>query len=191
MRITPLFLLALITSSAQLGLAQETTPASPASQPDQTVDELSPELASIRAGSEAFVDAFNAHDAQATSALWTEDAEYIDDRGNTYAGRDSIETMYSGFFADNSEVKLQIAIDSIRLIGGTVAIEDGRALVQPAPEGAPGVSKYTAVHVKLDGKWQMASVRDTWIESTVTRESTADLQWLIGTWVAEEHGVHR
>ena len=35
----------------------------------------------------------------------------------------------------------------------------------------------------------MASVRDTWIEAQVTRQSVADLGWLIGTWVAEEHGV--
>ena len=80
-------------------------------------------------------------------------------------------------------------IDSLRLLSGDVAIEDGRALVEPPPPGAAGVSKYTAVHAKVDGKWLMASVRDTWIEAQVTRQSVADLDWLIGTWVAEEYGV--
>ena len=35
----------------------------------------------------------------------------------------------------------------------------------------------------------MASVRDTWIETPAAVSSAADLEWLVGTWVAEEHGV--
>ena len=35
----------------------------------------------------------------------------------------------------------------------------------------------------------MASVRDTWIETPASVRSAADLEWLIGTWGAEEHGV--
>jgi hypothetical protein len=77
----------------------------------------------------------------------------------------------------------------LRLLSDNVAIEDGRAIVDPPPPGAPGVSQYTAIHCNVDGKWLMASVRDTWVEAQVSRQSVADLGWLIGTWVAEEHGV--
>jgi len=35
----------------------------------------------------------------------------------------------------------------------------------------------------------MASVRDTHIETPAPASSSTDLEWLIGTWVAEEHGV--
>lgn len=186
MRLMTSMILGLITSSAQFGLAQDTRSASPDSQTEQ-VDQ-SPELAMIRSQSQAFVDAFNNHDPNGIAALWTEDAEYIDDSGTTYSGRESIAQMYTAFFDQNADVKIQIAIDSLRLLSDNVAIEDGSALVQPAPVGAPGVSQYTAVHVKVGDKWRMASVRDAWIETPVTRESTADLGWLIGNWVAEEYG---
>ena len=153
------------------------------------VDPSEADLKLIRAGSEVFVAAFNKHDAKAVAALWTEDGEYIDDTGHTIAGREAIEKDYAEFFAANPNIEIQIVIDSLRVISGDIAIEDGRAIVDPPPPGAPGVSKYTTVHTKVDGKWLMASVRDTWIEAQVTRQSVADLGWLIGTWAAEEHGV--
>ncbi len=157
----------------------------PAAQPDPAAADIG----LIRAGSESFVDAFNKHDAQAVAALWTEQGEYVDDTGRTIAGRDAIEKDYAAFFAENPDVKIQISVDSLRVLSGEVAIEEGRAVAEPAPPGAPGVSKYTAVHAKVDGKWLMASVRDSWIEAQVSHQSVADLDWLIGTWVAEEYGV--
>ncbi len=51
------------------------------------------------------------------------------------------------------------------------------------------ISKYTAVHVKVDGKWLLASVRDTVSESSSAAGVLADLDWLIGDWIAEENGV--
>ena len=140
-------------------------------------------------GSEAFVAAFNKHDAKGVAALWTEDGEYIDDSGRVITGRDAIEQDYAAFFTENPNVEIKMVIDSLRVISGDVAIEQGRAVVQPPPPGAPGVSSYFAVHAKVDSKWLMASVRDTWIETRTTPESIADIGWLIGTWTAEEHGV--
>ncbi|QDV15084.1 SnoaL-like domain protein [Rosistilla oblonga] len=147
-----------------------------------------PSEAAIRAESEAFVAAFNKADAKAIAAFWTEEGEYIDASGRQMVGREAIEQDYSEFFAANPNVKIQIAIDSLRFLSDSIAIEDGRAIVDPLPQGAPGVSKYTAVHTKVDGKWLMASVRETWIETPITRQSMADFEWLIGAWVAEEHG---
>ena len=61
--------------------------------------------------------------------------------------------------------------------------------LEPASDDAAGMSRYTAVHANVGGKWLMASVRDTWIEPPAAVRSAADLEWLIGTWTAEEHGV--
>ncbi len=77
-------------------------------------------------------------------------------------------------------------IDSLRLLSDSAAIEEGRTIIEPAPTGSPGISKYTAVHVKIDGKWLMASVHDEWIESPSTYKNLSDLEWLIGSWEAEE-----
>lgn len=188
MRWTTAMALVVLTTYAQLGQAQEPEP-KVKGQPVEAASERSPELALIRVQSEAFMDAFNKQDAKAVAALWTQDAEYVDDAGEVHAGRDAIEQVYAGFFAEQPDATIRIVIDSLRQLSDSAAIEVGRALVDPPPAGPLGVSQYTAVHVKVDGQWLMASVRDTWIDTPATRESATDLGWLIGTWTAEEQGV--
>lgn len=146
------------------------------------------DLSQIRAQSQAFIAAFNKRDAKAVAALWTKDGQYVDDTGRTFAGREAIRKGYADFFANNGKAEIRIMIDSLRLLSDDAAIEEGRAVLEPAPAGDPGMSKYTAVHVKVDGKWLMASVRDTWIETPSAHQNISDLEWLIGTWTAEEHG---
>ena len=139
--------------------------------------------------SEAFVAAFNKGDAKAIAGMWTENGEYVDDAGQRVEGRAAIEKIYTEIFAASPGAKIEIAVDSIRLLSPTAAIEDGRANMEPKPAGAVGSGQYTATHVKVGGAWLMASVRDTWIPTPATVTSAADLEWLIGTWVAEENGV--
>jgi len=177
MKETTFFLLLLWASAFCLGQDQKTNSPRPDTKSSAEPQESSPELAAIRAGSEAFVAAFNKGDAKAIAVLWTEDGEYIDDRGRRFAGREAIEKGYAEFLTDNPGAVMQIAI------------EDGRASVKLGSGVADGASRYTVVHAKADGKWLMASVRDTAIEVPAAVRSAADLEWLIGTWVAEEHGV--
>lgn len=149
----------------------------------------SADLAVIRDSSQAFVAAFNQGDAKGVAALWTADGEYIDETGRASSGRAAIEKEYAAFFAAHPGTKIRIALDSLKLLSDSAAIEDGRAVLDPAPAGAPATSKYTAVHVKVDGKWLMSTVRDMRVESPSAYRNLADLEWLIGTWTAEEHGV--
>ena len=110
------------------------------------------DLSAIRAESKAFVAAFNKGDAKAIAALWTEDGEYIDDVGRRFIGRDEIQKGYASFFDDNPKATLRIMIDSVRLLGDSTAIEDGRAVVDPPPEGVPG---YQQVHGRSrQSRWQ-------------------------------------
>lgn len=147
------------------------------------------DLAAIRAGSHAFAAAFNKGDAKELAALWTKDGDYVDDVGRTFSGREAIEKGYAAHFASNPKTKIRVIIDSLKLLSDSAAIEDGRAMVDPPPAGVPGHSKYTAVHVKIDGKWLMSTVRDTHVETPSAFKHVADLEWLIGTWTAEEHGI--
>jgi uncharacterized protein (TIGR02246 family) len=175
------------------GVAQE--------QPSATTDLASPaviataaspdnvELQAIRKSSEDFVKAFNSGDAKAVAQLWTEDGDYIDETGQAYAGREAIEQAYASFFASHQGVQMRVIIDSLRLLSSNAAIEDGRAFLQPAPAGAPAIGKYTVVHVKVDGKWLMSTVRDVAVPTASSFGNLADLEWLIGSWVAEEHGA--
>ena len=55
----------------------------------------------------------------------------------------------------------------------------------PQPPGANRVmSRYTAVHVKQDGRWLIAELRDTRIDLPPDTGSLEDLGWLVGTWSA-------
>lgn len=146
------------------------------------------DLAAIRRESRAFIEAFNRADAKAVAMLWTADGDYIDEAGQKCQGRAAIEKEYDDFFSRNRGVKIQIVIDSIRLIGSDAAVEDGRAILDRVPAEAPTTSKYTVVHAKIDGKWQMATVRESPVEKPSAYSNIADLEWLIGTWTAEEHG---
>jgi uncharacterized protein (TIGR02246 family) len=146
------------------------------------------EIAAVRATSEAFENAFNQHDAKSLAELWTADGDYIDESGRVFAGREAIEKEYKDFFAVHDDVQISIVIDSLRLLSDNAAIEDGRAFLEPPPEGAPATGRYTAVHVKVDGQWLMSTVRDVRVETPSAYHSIADLEWLIGTWTAEEHG---
>jgi uncharacterized protein (TIGR02246 family) len=179
--------LVLITASVNDGLAQETGTSPPDASAARQLAPSSPQLDAIRAESKAFVDAFNQADAAAVAACWTVDGEYVDDSGNTFTGRDAIAQAYSDFFRDNPKAKLQINIESLRLLSPTTAIEEGVSMVE-VPPGSATVGRYMAIHVLADGKWQMASVRDVLLAMDVAGQNAADLDWLIGTWVAEEHG---
>lgn len=152
-------------------------------------DDDQAELQAVHDSSQEFVKAFNAADAKAVAALWSENGEYIDEAGERVAGRAAIEQEYAKFFAAHKGATIRLVIESIRLVGAGVAIEDGRATVEPPPEGAPATSRYTAVHVKQDGEWLMASVRDTRVETPSAYHQIADFDWLIGAWTAEEHGA--
>jgi uncharacterized protein (TIGR02246 family) len=164
---------ALAESSAGIDAEQERTEA---------------EVAAIRAESQAFVEAFNKGNAKGIAELWTADGEYVDDTGRTFAGRSAIEQEYAQFFKTNKGHKMLLAIDSIKLLSDSAAIEDGQAMLTPTPPGPPAISKYTAVHVKVDGKWRMSSVRDTRLETPSAYRNLEELEWMVGRWAAEEHG---
>ena len=146
------------------------------------------DLAEIRATAKTFVTAFNAQDAEAIAALWTENADYRDDTGLFFHGRDAIKQAYADVFAVNPQQKIEILVESIQLITPDLAIEDGIADVSPPPPGPPGASRYTATHVRQGGKWLLASVRE-WQEDVKSNYAhLKPLEWLIGSWEAKSPG---
>jgi uncharacterized protein (TIGR02246 family) len=143
----------------------------------------------LRQTAQQFQAAFNQGNAEQVAALWTKDGEYVDAAEHATRGREAIQNLYAEFFKNNPGVKIRVKIDSLRLLSDSAAIEDGVATLDPAPPGAPATGQYSVVHVKEDGKWKMATVRDRHIEAPTTYHHLAELEWLIGDWQAEEHGV--
>ena len=132
---------------------------------DRQVKQQDPAVEAIRQAAADFAAALDRGDAKALAAHWTPDGIYIDEDGQRFVGRKAIQAEYELLFENTDELKLRLEIDSIRLINPQTAIEEGRAALTPQPPGAVRVmSSYTAVHVKQEGKWLMADVRDRRVE---------------------------
>lgn len=150
--------------------------------------EVNPEQAELNKTAEAFVDAFHKGDAKALAAFYTPDADYVDETGQVYKGRETIEKIYTGFFAENKGLKLRLNIDSRKFPSPGLAIEDGTSVVIPADGSAPLQSRYTNVFVKVDGKWLLSSVREGKASGPSNFEFLRPLEWTIGEWLDAEPG---
>jgi uncharacterized protein (TIGR02246 family) len=144
--------------------------------------------AAIQASELVFVAAFDRGDAKAVAALWTVEGSLVDDQGQTFKGRKAIEEEYAAFFKANAGARIEVAIQSIETPTPDTAVEDGIARVISREGAAPVASRYTAFHVLHDGKWLMASVRETAIELPSNYPQLRDLSWLVGSWETKSEG---
>lgn len=141
----------------------------------------------IRKGAEAFVTAYNAHDAKAVSELFALRAEFTDEDGKLIKGRDAIEKDFAEKFAEDPECRIEVEVDSVRILTPNIAIEEGIVRGEPAPGEAKNVSSYAAVHVKVEGRWVIASVSDFEAEpdDLSARDNLEELAWMVGDWIDE------
>ncbi len=143
--------------------------------------------AAIRESAEKFVTIYNAHDAKGVSELFSPKAEFTDEAGNLIKGREAIQDDFAKMFTDNPECRIGLEISSIRILTPHIAIEEGEVRGQAAPDQPENVSNYVAVHVKLEDRWQIASVSDYEAEapSPTAHDVLEELSWMLGDWVDE------
>jgi len=135
---------------------------------------------------DTFIKAFNAGDADAAAATYTETAVVATDTGERIEGRARIKQQYAAAFADNPGSTIAIQVDSLRFLGAETALEEGRATITPAKgAGTPEISRFTAVYVKHDGRWLQAAVRDEPAHDLTPHDRLKELEWLVGEWVNE------
>jgi uncharacterized protein (TIGR02246 family) len=146
-----------------------------------------PEVAAVRKTAEAFAAAFNKGDAKAVAAFWTKDGEYVGPDDEPIRGRDAIEKAYAEFFKKNPKASVELHIESVRLVGRFVAMEEGSLKLRLSGEREPEESRYSVLHVKEDDGWRVASVRE-WVPDPAELISPKDLEWLIGDWTAKGDG---
>src|SRR6516165_2927995 len=146
------------------------------------------DLKAMDAAGKAFVAAYNAKDAKTLATFWTENADYKDDTGLDCHGRDAIVRSYATQFAEHPDWKLELRGESRRLVTPTMATTDGIAVISPAPAGPPGPNRYSAVLVLQDGKWLIASVRESRVDVASNYPYLQPLEWLIGSWAAKSPG---
>ena len=163
--------------------AQPTTPA-PATPAAKAAPALSParakDDAAIRAAAQSFAAAFQAGDAKALTALFTEEGEYLDEGSEPIHGREALAKQYGEFFAKRKELKAEAKTDSIRFLGPDTAIEEGTFTVT-VKDTPPNESRYSALYVRSGDKWLIALLKE-WQDETTNRATLEDLAWLIGTW---------
>lgn len=187
-------LLLLIVFDSSVGFAQfqraplngESAPSAPSAT--QTTAKTSGATQAIKKMAAAFKVAFDQGDAQKVAGFWAPEGEYIEASGKRLVGRAAIQRAYSTYFKNNKGAKIQISVDSVRQIGETLAIEDGRTIVS-VPEVAPEYSQYTATHVKRNGQWQIGSIKESAMPAAGSLSGIKDLEWLIGTWITEDRGI--
>ena len=114
------------------------------------------------------------------ASLWTAEGELIGDDGSAYRGRAAIEKVYRDLFGPKEKRRVEIRSESLRFPSRDTAVEEGRLRVRVG-DAEPSTSRYSVLHVREGEKWLMAVVRE-WPAETV---SLLDLEWLIGTWVAQ------
>jgi uncharacterized protein (TIGR02246 family) len=152
--------------------------ASARSATDRSADE-----AAIRDNIAQFVKAYNAGDAKAVATLFTPDGEAWDKEGNEAEGREAIAETFAELFKASPKRKLEVFVESIRFIGADLALEVGSTKETPAPNEPPEYDRYTVLHAKRDGKWQMALARDEEGPVATGREQLQPLAWLVGEWI--------
>jgi uncharacterized protein (TIGR02246 family) len=139
----------------------------------------------IRASVEEYTRAYNAGDARALAALYTKDAEVVDEDGVRYTGRDAIERMAADLLKASPGARLAVTVDSLRFLGRDVAKEEGRSTVHPSGGGAPLTNRYTALYVKRDGRWLLDSEREEPEPKVRPHDRLKEIEWMVGEWVDE------
>jgi uncharacterized protein (TIGR02246 family) len=139
----------------------------------------------LKKRAEDFIAAFNGGDAKALAGFWTEDGDYVDQAGHALSGRKAIQEAFEKQFAVAKGAKLRIDATSLRFVKPDLAIEDGTTELDYGNDAPPTSARYTAVHVKQDGHWMLASVRDAILVPPSNHDYLRELDWLAGEWVDE------
>lgn len=155
-------------------------------------EETTSEITGLQKAAADFITAYNARDVAAIAALFTENGELTDLKADEVtAGQDAIKARYSEIFADADAPSIALEVESVRLVGDGLAIEDGTAHFTPPGEDEPARSmRYAAVLQKnADGKWLIASSRSL-LDASDAAGQLADLAAdLKGDWTCMRDGL--
>ena len=140
-------------------LAAETEPAKPA-KPAAVVlapSALTLEIIDVQKG---YVEAFNKGDAKAVAALFTADADWIDDRGTVIRGQAAIQRAVEDSVSEHKGKSLKLRMDSVRVLAPDVVVGNALSTFNEADKSGES-SAFIAVYVKQDGKWRITLLTET------------------------------
>ena len=142
---------------------------------------------------ERYVTAFNKGDAKALEEFFAEDARLVTVDGEILEGRPAILELFREGFEGNPGLTMSSDIRSVRLVGDSVAIENGFLSTRTKADPRDDVVAYEVVHVKRDGRWRMFDIFETApVEDSpkeLHAEKLAALDFLAGEWIEESESA--
>jgi uncharacterized protein (TIGR02246 family) len=165
--------------------ATKDTPAADKRVDDKDADEqASPDERAIRKIVRTMEAAFNEHNVDGVMQLFSANGEVIDAGGQVTSGREEIANIFRRLFERTPDIQMSIQIESIRVLGQNVAIEEGLLRFTENPDETETISRYAVVYTKEEGDWKMISARDLAVEAAVDNK-LEQLAWLEGDWIDE------
>jgi uncharacterized protein (TIGR02246 family) len=178
--------LVLIATAALFAQDAKTTKPSPSNAPTAKSTELGPEAIPIQEAFQAYVDAFNKHDAKALADLWMPKGIYLDrSTGERIEGHDALEKDFTSTFKEKPSSKLSGTLQTVRFIRPDVVSAEGEAVETPKEgESEANKTSFSTIFVRQDGRWLIDSIQETDKPPTQTPTAVlADLEWMVGHWV--------
>jgi uncharacterized protein (TIGR02246 family) len=138
----------------------------------------------LKASVDEFVKAYNAHDPKRLAELFLAEALVYGEDAKLLEGRERIASAFAGVFEVSPEIRIEVAVNAIDMIGPTMAVETGMSTSLATPDAIPERSRYVALHVLRDSVWKIALLRDMPNEPS-PQEHLMSLSWLVGDWIDE------
>lgn len=194
-------LTSVLTGLCVLGLCFGLAPAGPGRAQEKAVEPpgtgaeaRGQDEAALRALVAEFTKAFNAGDARAVAALFTDKARVVTQSGRSIEGREAIEKLFAASFQETPGQTIEVKTENLRVLNTNAAIEEGTATVTTPPsaggsQGTTETTRYAVAYVKRDGKWLQDSIRDYTLpeptEELTAHDHLKELEWLVGDWIDE------
>jgi uncharacterized protein (TIGR02246 family) len=143
-------------------------------------------VAEVRAAGEQFAQAFQRGKAAEVAALFAPQGELVDEEGTIYKGTQEITSLLTQYFERFPKANLEVTPEAIRLVGDSLALEDGVRVITAGKESTARL-RYEAVWSKSkEGRWLLASIREFADDPPPTpHDRLQPLAWLVGDWVNE------
>ncbi|MCE5303527.1 MAG: SgcJ/EcaC family oxidoreductase [Planctomycetaceae bacterium] len=132
---------------------------------------------------------FNRGDAKAMADCWAADGEFISPQGERLVGREKIAAAFREYFGEHSQLKLQLSVAAVRMLGDGIALVDLVGQMAPDRRGVKSTPFSSVVMVRQDGRWLIGRIHEAADSRKVHHDHLKDLSWLVGVWGEEiKHG---
>jgi len=132
------------------------------------------------------VKAFESAKIDEVSKLFSADAEFVDEEGNIYQGKQEIEALFKSFFEKFPGAKLTTTVDSVRPVGSSMLVEEGTRTITVADASSTATLRYLMVLTKEANEWKISLVREFTQDTPAAQlDYLMPLSLLEGEWIDE------